>query len=277
MPAARFDHVALALADRSPFWEVFAGDLGGRWVGGGDSLGGFSFAQLRYANGMKIEVLEPLADGSDFLARFLASTGPGPHHLTFTVPDLGAAIERATAAGYQPLGAALEDSRWQEAFLHPRQAAGIVVQLAFSAGEPGGPAPAELPASRSGDSAELVHVAHAVADLDGALRLFKGLLGGQTVDAGAGGGLGYVDLAWPERPGAGDAGPGRLRLLAGDPVAEWVGGRPGRLHSLCFRMDDPAAVTDAVAHLGWWEVAPAPPLGVRLVLIDRDAPVPMPV
>jgi len=115
------------------------------------------------------------------------------------------------------------------------------------------------------------HVALAVADLEGALTLFKGLLGGETVDAGAGGGIGYVDLAWP-----GPAEAGRLRLLAGDPVAPWVGTRAGRLHSLCFRMDDPSAVVGAVAHPGWWEVAPAPPLGVRLVLIERDAPVPMP-
>jgi len=118
--------------------------------------------------------------------------------------------------------------------------------------------------------AVLVHVAHAVTDLEAALNLLKGLLGGETIDAGAGGGLGYVDLGWP-----GQAEAGRLRLLAGDPVVPWVGSQAGRLHSLCFRMDDPSTVAGAVAHPGWWEVAPAPPLGVRLVLIERDAPVPV--
>ncbi len=269
---AHLDHVALALADPAPFWDVFAGSLGGRWVGGGDSLGGFSFGQLRYTGGMKVEVLEPLAGGSDFLSRFLAANGPGPHHLTFTVPDLGTTLDEATALGYEPLGVSLEDPRWKEAFLHPREAAGIVVQLAFAAGEPEGPAPADLPAPGPGEPAALVQVAHAVADLEAALSLFKGLLGGETVDAGAGAGLGYVDLAWPSR----GADTGRLRLLAGDPVAPWVGGRAGRLHSLCFRMDDPSGVAGAVAHPGGWEVAPTPPLGVRLVLIERDAPVPMP-
>jgi len=267
---AHFDHVALALADPAPFWDVFARSLGGRWVGGGDSLGGFTFGQLRFSDGMKVEVLQPLAGGSDFLSRFLAVNGPGPHHLTFTVPDLGTTLDEATALGYEPLGVSLEDPRWKEAFLHPREAAGIVVQLAFAASEPDGPAPADLAAPGPDEPAALVHVAHAVADLEAALTLFKGLLGGETVDAGAGGGLGYVDLAWP-----GPAEAGRLRLLAGDPVAPWVGTGAGRLHSLCFRVDDPAAVAGAVAHPGWWEVAPAPPLGVRLVLIERDAPVPV--
>ena len=268
---AHFDHVALALADPAPFWDVFARSLGGRWVGGGDSLGGFTFGQLRFADGMKVEVLQPLAGGSDFVSRFLAANGPGPHHLTFTVPDLGTTLDEATALGYQPLGVSLEDPRWKEAFLHPREAAGIVVQLAFAAGEPDGPAPAGLSALGSGEPAALVHVAHAVADLEAALSLFKGLLGGETVDAGAGAGLGYVDLAWP----AGDADTGRLRLLAGDPVAPWVGSRAGRPHSLCFRLDDPGRVPGSVEHPGWWEVAPAPPLGARLVLIERDAPVPV--
>ncbi|MEO5678716.1 MAG: VOC family protein [Acidimicrobiales bacterium] len=271
---AAFDHVALALADRWPFFEMFAGALAGRWVGGGESPGGFSFVQLRYANGMKVEALEALAGGSPLLDRFLAA-GPGPHHLTFKVADLGAALERATALGYEPLGASLDDPWWKEAFLHPRQASGIVVQLAWSAAELDDPPPPWLPAARVTQPAELVHVAHAVSDLESALGLFKGLLGGHSVDAGAGAGLGFVDLAWPGPSGSVDGGGGRLRLLAGDPVKPWVGRRPGRLHSLCFRVADPAGVPGAAPHQDWWEVAPTPPLGVRLVLIEPGAPVPV--
>lgn len=264
--ATELDHVALALPDRGPFWSTFAGDLAGRWVGGGESFGGFAFAQLRFANGMKIEGLEPFApEGNDFLVRFLAAAGPGPHHLTFTVADLEATLDRARSADYQVRGVDLEGAHWKEAFLHPRQA-GIVVQLAWSDADLDHPPPPWLPPPR-GAAAELVHVAHAVADLDGALRLFKGLLGGRSEDAGAGGGLGWVDLAWP--------GPGRLRLLAGDPVDPWVGTRAGRLHHLAFRVDDPAGVAGAVDRGGWWEVAPNDPLGTRLVLVERDAPLPL--
>lgn len=266
--SAELDHVALALPDRSPFWATFAGDLGGRWVGGGETLGGFAFGQLRYADGMKVEAIEPFPPGGHgFLDRFLASSGPGPHHLTFKVDDLEAAVDRARAAGWEPLGIDLRSGAWKEAFLHPRHACGIVVQLAWSAGELDDPAPPWLPAARPGASAELVHVAHAVADLDAALLLFKGLLGGTTVNAGAGGGLGWVDLAWP--------GPGRLRLLAGGPVQEWVAGRPGRLHHIAFGVADPGGVAGAVAHDGWWEVPPEPALGTRLVLVEPKAAVPL--
>lgn len=262
------DHVALAFTDRGPFWTRFAGDLAGRWVGGGESPGGFAFSQLRFANGMKVEGLEPYAtERNDFLLRFLASAGPGPHHLTFKVADVLAAADDARAAGYEPVGIDVRAERWKEAFLHPRQASGIVVQLAWSAGELEDPAPAWLPAPRVPAPAELVHVAHAVADLEGALRLFKGLLGGRPVDAGAGGGLGWVELAWP--------GPGRLRLLAGDPLEPWLGGRPGRLHHLGFAVDEPGGVAGAEARDGWWEVPPSLPIGTRLVLVEPGGLLPL--
>ena len=264
--ATELDHVALALPDRTPFWAMFAGDLGGRWVGGADTFGGFAFAQLRFANGMKVEALEPSPGGSDFLVRFLAAAGPGAHHLTFKVADLHEALPRAWDAGYRPFGVDLEGPAWKEAFLHPREASGIVVQLAWSEGELSEPPPAWLPPSRVPAPAELVHVAHAVADLEGALKLFKGLLHGRSVDAGAGGGIGWVDLAWP--------GAGRLRLMAGEPLGAWLGSRPGRLHHLAFRVESPGGVAGAVEHDGWWEVAPGPPLGTRLVLVGPGGALP---
>lgn len=272
--APDLDHVALALAGPGPFRSMFAGDLAGRWVGGAETLGGFAFSQLRFANGMKLEGIVPSAaagggsgGANDFLVRFLAGAGPGPHHLTFKVADLEAALEQARAVGYRPMAVDLDGEHWKEAFLHPGEASGIVVQLAWSAGDLETAPPAELPAPRVDRPAELAHITHAVADLEAALRLFKGLLGGVTVDAGAGGRLGWVDLAW--------AGPGRVRLLAGDPVRSWVGERPGRLHHLAFRVEDPAGVAGSVAGDGWWQVPPAPPLGTRLVLAERDAPLPL--
>jgi len=266
--ATDFDHVALALPDRAPFWSMFAGDLAGRWVGSSETLGGFAFAQLRFANGMKVEGLEPFwPEANDFLVRFLDASGPGPHHLTFKVADIEASLDRARSAGYRLFGINLDGRHWKEIFLHPREASGIVVQLAWSDGELDEPRPPWLATPRVGAAAELVHVAHAVADLPAALTLFKGLLDGRTVDAGAGGGLGRVDLAWP--------GPGRLRLLAGNPLDEWLGPRPGRLHHLAFRVEDPGGVTGAIERDGWWEVEPSPPLGTRLVLVVPDAPVPV--
>ena len=265
--ATELDHVALALSDRAPFWSVLAGDLGGRWVGGGETAGGFAFGQLRFANGMKVEGLEPhRPERNDFLVRFLAANGPGPHHLTFKVDEIEGALDRARAGGYHPVGIDLGGEDWKEGFLHPKEASGIVVQLAWARAELDDPPPSWLPAARVDGPAELVHVAHAVADLEAGLRLFKGLLGGRTVDAGAGGGLGWVDLAWP--------GAGRMRLLAGDPVAPWLDGRPGRLHHVAMRVEDPGGVSGALATDDWWEVPADGPLGTRLLLVEPSQPLP---
>jgi hypothetical protein len=50
--------------------------------------------------------------------------------VTFKVPSLREACERAEARGYAVVGYDDSDPTWMEAFLHPRQALGIVVQLA---------------------------------------------------------------------------------------------------------------------------------------------------
>jgi catechol 2,3-dioxygenase-like lactoylglutathione lyase family enzyme len=122
------DHVALALprlADAAPF---LVGVLGGVPYMGADTPA-YRFAQWRFANGARIEVLEPRGEAS-FLHRFLAGRGPGVHHVTFKVPDLREACARAEAHGYDVVGFDDSDEHWKEAFLHPRQAQGIVVQMA---------------------------------------------------------------------------------------------------------------------------------------------------
>lgn len=131
MREVRFDHIALAaprLADATP---LLVGVLGGRPAYGAPS-GAYRFGQWRFANGARLEGLEPLgADG--FLHRFLAARGPGIHHVTFKVPDLRQACERAAARGYAIVGYRDDNPAWKEAFLHPKQALGIVAQLAESA------------------------------------------------------------------------------------------------------------------------------------------------
>ncbi|HXH83786.1 MAG TPA: VOC family protein, partial [Candidatus Tectomicrobia bacterium] len=137
MSGIRLDHVALAvprMADAAPF---LAGVLGGRPAYGGSSRV-YRFGQWRFANRARLEVLEPLgADG--FLHRFLGQRGPGVHHVTFKVPSLREACARAEAHGYTIVGHDDSDPHWKEAFLHPRQALGIVVQLAESAPGSDGP------------------------------------------------------------------------------------------------------------------------------------------
>jgi methylmalonyl-CoA/ethylmalonyl-CoA epimerase len=140
----RFHHVALGLPRLTDAPPVLVGVLGG--VPEMASRGrGFSFACWRFDGGGRIEVLEPAGDDG-FLHRFLAQRGPGIHHVTFKVPSLQAACERACGRGYEVIGRNESRPSWKEAFLHPRQALGIVVQFAESAAPGGPPSPLAPPA-----------------------------------------------------------------------------------------------------------------------------------
>lgn len=130
MRSVLFDHIAIAVPRLADAEAILAGELGGH-PAYGMTRDGFTFRHWRYEGGGDIEVLEPAgADG--FLHRFIAQHGPGIHHVTFTVPSLVAACDRARAHGYSIVGYDDSDPEWKEAFLHPKQAQGIVVQFAES-------------------------------------------------------------------------------------------------------------------------------------------------
>lgn len=123
------DHVAFATWDVTNTVRLLTDVLGGAYVDGGDDdTAGFRWIQFRLPGG-KIELLEPLhRDG--FLYRFLTKRGEGLHHVTLYVRDLGEAIPRLTAAGYEPVDVNLDSDYWKEAFLHPRDTSGVLIQLA---------------------------------------------------------------------------------------------------------------------------------------------------
>ncbi|MEJ7584823.1 MAG: hypothetical protein WKF43_12245 [Acidimicrobiales bacterium] len=278
---ADLDHIAVAAERQADLWPRYGGDLGGVWVGGDRTIG-FASAQVRFTGagrsgegarlGTKLEVLEPNeVDGNDFLRRFLDRSGPGPHHLTFKVRDIRLAIAIARRRGLSPVGIDLSDPDWMEAFLHPKEACGIVVQLAQSRAE-WQPGPSPLPAPRVARPAVLARVDLLVAELGVATALFQSMLGGHasssTLSTSTGGGPrgspgGHTDVSWP--------GGGRIRLAQpglGSEAAEWLGDRPGRVDSLFFRVEDPGRVPDAMAlGDGRFEVPPGANHGVRLMLV----------
>jgi catechol 2,3-dioxygenase-like lactoylglutathione lyase family enzyme len=195
--------------------------------------------------GMTVELLEPWdTDRNDFLERFLTRNGEGPHHLTFKVPDLGTALERARSAGFAPVGIDMSDPEWKEAFLHPREAHGTVVQLAEAHhdfgtradllehvrthGPDGHPRWWPDPPPPGSQRGLLRRVVVTTPSLPATLGFFAGLLGGQEVAAGEG----WVELAWPgggrvkleHRPGTA---PGIERLegdVDGEPAEHLVAG-----------------------------------------------------
>jgi len=134
MAGPRLDHVAFGAPDVALPAAVLRGELGGEPRGSGPG-GAFVFWQWEFENGAAIEVIAPDGPPGGFLHRFLDARGPAPHHVTFKVPDIHAALERARGLGYEPVGFDDRGPGWIEAFLHPKQAQGIVVQLAQSAPE----------------------------------------------------------------------------------------------------------------------------------------------
>jgi methylmalonyl-CoA/ethylmalonyl-CoA epimerase len=213
------DHLAIGTPALTDGWELFGGLLGGTWAYGGDSPG-YWWGQLEFATGPKIELLTP-AGGPDaaFLERFLASRGAGPHHLNFLVSDITGALARTRAFGIEPVGVSLDHPRWKEAFLHPRQAHGIVIQLAQQEGSPVSPPPAELTAP--GPSAAFDLIEYHVGDLDGAVRLFRDVLDGQPVRRPAG----PVSAGPPGWPGPAASGPAGART-----ACRWAARAPHRLY-----------------------------------------------
>jgi methylmalonyl-CoA/ethylmalonyl-CoA epimerase len=130
MDRVLFDHIAIALprmTDAAPF---LCTALGGE-PDAGQPSGAFTWGTYRFEGGGAIEIMEPRGP-SGFLHRFLVERGPGIHHVTFKVPSLAEACARAEAAGYGIVGRDDSDPEWKEAFLHPKQALGIVVQLVES-------------------------------------------------------------------------------------------------------------------------------------------------
>ena len=128
--SARFDHVALAVPRIVDALPIYHDLLGGRFYTGGDNQRlGYRGIQLEFEGG-KVEILEPL-EGSTFLDSFLA-TRPlgGLHHVTYIVPLLQEAVTEVESAGYTVHGEFTADARWQEVFVHPKRANGVLLQFA---------------------------------------------------------------------------------------------------------------------------------------------------
>lgn len=128
----RFDHLCVAvhsIAGAASLVRL----MGGALVDGGDSpKGRFRWVQFCLPGGSKLEMIEPLPDAGpeNFLVRFLKTGGEGLHHVTLKVTDLTAAIARAGELGFDVVGVDTSGSNWKEAFVHPKTANGVLVQLA---------------------------------------------------------------------------------------------------------------------------------------------------
>lgn len=129
---AQIDHVAVAVRDIRTAMKVFCDALGAEFLFAGDvPAQAFRWAQFAFPGGGKIELVTPIGDG--FVQSFLDRRGEGVHHVTLRTPDIAAALEHLGKTGIEPFRISLEHPAWKEAFIHPRDAHGVLVQIAQAA------------------------------------------------------------------------------------------------------------------------------------------------
>jgi methylmalonyl-CoA epimerase len=80
--------------------------------------------------GTRLELIEPARPDSP-VARFLERRGPGLHHIAYLVPDIAAALAAWVAQGYAAIDATPRAGAHgrRVAFLHPRSAQGVLIEL----------------------------------------------------------------------------------------------------------------------------------------------------
>jgi methylmalonyl-CoA epimerase len=131
------DHVGIAvhsLDDAIPIWEAILGTP----ADGREIVGSQNVEVIFVGSGTgRIELLAPTAPGSA-VARFLDRRGPGIHHLCYRVPDIRASLSDFQARGFEPIDAEPRAGAHghQVAFLHPRPAGGVLIELLQATARP---------------------------------------------------------------------------------------------------------------------------------------------
>jgi catechol 2,3-dioxygenase-like lactoylglutathione lyase family enzyme len=229
------DHVAIATRDVTPIVRALVTDLGCPVLFGGLNFG-FRAMQLDCGD-LRIELLEPHnIEQNDFLERFLVRNGEGPHHLTFKTDDIIALLARIEEADLRPVGVNLDNPWWREAFIHPKDAWGTVVQVAQSDFSPEvldrreteyGPGRwwDDPPEPDGEHRAILKRVVVTTDEFQRTLALYADILGGERV----GWDEGFVELAWP--------GGGKIRL-------EVAAGRPQGIDRIEWESADATAASE---------------------------------
>ena len=196
MPEYVLDHFAVGVWKFDDALPVVEQALGGRRTIGGPGDGAFEWRTWVLRGGGQVEIIVPAGPPDGFLHRFLKSRGPGIHHVTFYVPELREACELAEANGYRVVGYDPSSRRWQEAFLFPKDALGIVVQLTGRRPEGAGPPTAARPVREGpAHAARLVGLRMAAPSAEAARKLWEHTLFGEADERD-----GEIVFRWPQSP-----------------------------------------------------------------------------
>jgi catechol 2,3-dioxygenase-like lactoylglutathione lyase family enzyme len=214
-----FDHTSFAVPDAVATARRVRRELGAVPFAG-EAMSEFRWLQLRVGDdGQSVELLDPAGPG--FLSRFLDRRGSGPHHVTFLVPDLRAAVADARAVGAVVVGEDYGHPAWREAFLAPDGVHGLVIQHAETDGSDDfvadwwQPVTAEEPLR----VATLGHTHLTTTDPGRSEEIFASLLGGEQEQRSDG-----VRYTWPG--GALLVRRGDVPGITGLTLDQWPGAAP---------------------------------------------------
>ena len=129
---SRIDHIAIAVRDHAGALRFFRDVLGAI---PGDQVEvpqqNFTWQTLVLGDLTRLELLTSMGGEGGLLGGFLAKRDGGFHHITLQTPDLKAAIQRLEEHGIPYFGKHdYPDGTWKEVFIHPRDAFGVLVQIA---------------------------------------------------------------------------------------------------------------------------------------------------
>lgn len=130
MELTRIHHVAYVVADLDDALPFFTERVGLE-VTVRENLADDGVEALILGVGASaVELIAPTVEDNG-VARFLASRGPGLHHVAFEVPDIKAAMRELAAAGAELLDEAprIGLGGHRVAFIHPRSWLGVLTEL----------------------------------------------------------------------------------------------------------------------------------------------------
>jgi methylmalonyl-CoA/ethylmalonyl-CoA epimerase len=124
---SRIDHVSIAVRDYEKarhFFETVFGVISGK--GGPDDSWDFNWRVFSLGDLTRLELISD----ADFLANFLAKKEGGVHHITLETPDIRRAAEHLDRHQVPYFGYSEEMPEWKELFVHPKDAFGVLIQVA---------------------------------------------------------------------------------------------------------------------------------------------------
>jgi methylmalonyl-CoA/ethylmalonyl-CoA epimerase len=128
---SRIDHVSIAVKDQEKAARFFSEVLGAiPGAHAADAEKRFFWQIFSLGDLTRLEIISPTGKGS-FLDGFLKSRESGVHHMTLQTPDIQKAMDHLNSHGVPFFG--FDDHAhdyWKEIFIHPRDAFGVLIQIA---------------------------------------------------------------------------------------------------------------------------------------------------